>query len=153
MKWGKIRSGKRRKDGSAFPSCPMRRLFCSPPQWEGSVCLGIITSLPCAFSPNSPCLWLFFAGQPLAYWSPFPEQEESLGLSVPLEVPSPITDMWPWLISCSKVNIPGLPGDRAEVTVFCLASLLYSLVSSKSTSLINHLHVSPHSRVCFWETL
>ena len=143
MKWGKIRSGKRRKDRSVFPSFPTWRLFCSPQQWEGSVCLGIITPLPCAFCPNSLCLWLFFAGQPLAHWSPFPEQEESLGLSVPWEVPSPITD-----ISCSKVYIPGLPGNRAEVTLFCLASLLYSLVSSESTSLINHLHVSPHSRVC-----
>ena len=32
------------------------------------MCLGIIIHLPCAFSPNSPCLWLFFARQLLTYW-------------------------------------------------------------------------------------
>lgn len=35
---------------------------------KGLCAWAYITRLPCAFSPNCLCLWLFFARQPLTYW-------------------------------------------------------------------------------------
>lgn len=59
---------------------PLPSGSASAPHFSGHACLPLHpTTSSLAFSSNR----LFSAGLPSAYWSPFPAQKESLGLSVP----------------------------------------------------------------------
>lgn len=107
------------------------------------------TSSPC-FLSQQPCLQLFFARLPSAYWSSFPVQEGSLGLHscessahrliILQSSLGTRLKLWPRGALLGFLSCPVLPFPP------CLP------VSPSCTSLISHLHVNLHFRICFWES-